>query len=150
MYLIHKAILTTIPRTPKQIRLANTVFFFLSGFGYATWASRIPSIQKQLHLNEAELGALLFAMPIGLMLTLPITGRILSTYSSRAVMLFGALFFSIVLSLIGFSNTVWQLAIMLFCLGSARNLLNISTNAQGLAVQTLYSKSITATFDFTF
>ena len=126
--------------------MANTVFYFISGFGYATWASRIPSIQRELDLNEAELGSLLFAMPIGLMLTLPITGRILSTYSSRAVMLFGALFFSIVLSLIGFSSTVWQLAIMLFCLGSARNLLNISTNAQGVAVQTLYTKSIMATF----
>lgn len=130
----------------QKIRLANTVFYFISGFGYGTWASRIPSIQRELGLNEAQLGALLFAMPIGLMITLPITGRILSTYSSKAVMLFGALFFSIVLSLIGFSSTVWQLAIMLFCLGSSRNLLNISTNAQGLAVQTLYSKSITATF----
>lgn len=141
--------MTTNPNThlnAKKIRLANTVFYFISGFGYATWASRIPSIQRELGLNEAQLGALLFAMPIGLMLTLPITGRILSTYSSRAVMLFGALFFSIVLSLIGFSNTVWQLAIMLFCLGSARNLLNISTNAQGVAVQTLYDKSIMATF----
>ena len=137
---------TTIPRTPKQIRIANTVFFFLSGFGYATWASRIPSIQHDLHLNEAQLGTLLFAMPVGLMLTLPITGRVLSTYSSKAVMLFGALFFSVVLVFIGLSSSIWQLTIALFCLGSARNLLNISANAQAVAVQTLYSKSIMATF----
>ena len=137
---------STAPRSAKQLRLANTVFFFISGFGYATWASRIPTIQHQLHLNEAQLGTLLFAMPVGLMATLPITGRVLSTYSSKAVMLFGALFYSVVLALIGFTANVWQLALVLFCFGSARNLLNISTNAQAVGVQSLYPKSIMATF----
>ncbi len=130
----------------KHYRLATTVFFFVSGFGYATWASRIPTIKHQLHLNEAQLGTLLFAMPVGLMLTLPITGRVLSIYSSRAVTLFGAIFFSIVLALVGFTTATWQLALVLLCLGSARNLLNISSNAQAVGVQSLYDKSIMATF----
>lgn len=135
-----------IQRTPRQLRIANAIFFFISGFGYASWASRIPTIQHQLHLNEAQLGGVLFAMPIGLMLTVPITGRLLSSYSSKAVMLYGALFYSVVLGLIGFTDNVWQLVIVLFCLGSARNLLNISTNAQAVGVQALYSRSIMATF----
>ena len=33
------------------------IFFFVSGFGFYTWASRIPTIQQELHLNEAQLGA---------------------------------------------------------------------------------------------
>jgi MFS family permease len=137
---------SSVPRTPKQLRIANAVFFFISGFGYASWASRIPTIQHQLHLNEAQLGGILFALPIGLMLTLPLTGRLLSTYSSRSVMLFGALFFSVVLGFIGFSFSVWQLVLGLFCFGVSRNLFNISTNAQAVGVQALYDKSIMATF----
>lgn len=133
-------------RSPRQLRIANAIFFFISGFGYATWASRIPTIQRHLHLNEAQLGAVLFAMPIGLMVTLPITGRLLSSFSSKAIMLFGALFYSIVLGLIGFTDSIWQLVLVLFCFGSARNLLNISTNAQAVGVQALYDKSIMATF----
>ena len=43
-------------KSPEQLRLATSVFFFISGFGYSTWASRIPSIQQHLHLNEAQLG----------------------------------------------------------------------------------------------
>jgi fucose permease len=35
---------------------------------------------------------------------------------------------------------------MLFCFGSARNLMTLSINTQGVAVQALYSKSIMATF----
>ncbi|MDB4926864.1 MFS transporter [Mucilaginibacter sp.] len=136
----------TAPRTPKQLRIANAVFFFLSGFGYASWASRIPTIQHQLHLNEAQLGGILFAMPIGLMLTLPVTGHLLSKHSSRRIMFFGCLFFSVVLGLIGFSVTIWQLVLALFCFGVSRNLFNISTNAQAVGVQALYNKSIMATF----
>ncbi len=133
-------------KTPRQLRLANAVFFFLSGIGYATWASRIPSIQKQLNLNEAELGGILFAMPIGLLLTIPVTGRLLSKYSSRAVMLIGATLFAVVLGVLGFCTTGWQLIPVLFLLGASRNLFNISTNAQAVAVQTLYDRSIMANF----
>ena len=133
-------------RSPKQLRIGSAIFFFISGFGYSSWASRIPTLQYQLHLNEAQLGAVLFALPIGLILTLPITGRLLSVYSSRSVLLFGALFLNIILGLIGFATNVWQLVVTLFCFGSARNLLNISINAQAVGVQKLYKKSIMATF----
>jgi len=58
------------------------IFFFLSGFGFSTWASRIPTIQQTLHLNEAQLGAVLLALPVGLMLTVPVTGMLLSRLDS--------------------------------------------------------------------
>lgn len=133
-------------KTPRQLRIGAAIFFFISGFGYSTWASRIPTIKQQLHLNDAQLGTVLFAMPIGLMLTMPITSRLLTHYSSRVIMLSGTLFFSVILALIGFSNSMLQLLIMLFCFGSARNLMTLSINTQGVAVQALYSKSIMATF----
>src|ERR1700729_1875110 len=101
----------TAIKSPRQLRIGNAVFFFISGFGYATWASRIPTIQYQLHLNEAQLGAVLLALPVGLMFMLPITGRLLGVYSSRSVLLFGALLINVVLSLIGFAVDVWQLVI---------------------------------------
>lgn len=140
------AVSTPRSRTPRQLRLANAVFFFLSGFGYSSWASRIPAIKTQLHLNEAQLGGLLFAMPVGLLLTLPVTGNLLSKHSSRRIMFFGCLFYSVMLGFIGFANTTWQLVAVLFCFGVSRNLFNISTNAQAVAVQALYDRSIMANF----
>jgi len=137
---------STEHRTPQQLRRANAVFFFLSGLGYATWASRIPDIQKQLNLNEAELGGILFAMPMGLMLTVPLTGLLLSKFSSRTIMLIGGVLFAIDLGVLGFCTSVWQLVIVLFLLGASRNLFNISTNAQAVAVQSLYDRSIMASF----
>jgi MFS family permease len=136
----------TNTKTPRQLRIGSAAFFFVSGFGYATWASRIPTIKQQLHLNDAQLGLVLFAMPIGLMLTMPLTNRLLSKYSSRVIMLLGALLISVILILLGLAGTMWQLVIMLLCLGSARNLQTLSINTQAVAVQGLYKKSIMATF----
>ncbi|HEV9035412.1 MAG TPA: MFS transporter, partial [Puia sp.] len=109
---------------PARIRIMVTIFFFVSGFGFSTWASRIPTLQQQLHLNEAQLGAVLFALPIGLMGTLPLTSYLLSRYDSRQVMMIGAVLFNVLLCCIGLAAHPWQLAILLVCFGSSRNLMN--------------------------
>ena len=132
-------------KSPEQLRVATSVFFFISGFGYSTWASRIPSVQQHLHLNEAQLGAVLLAMPVGLLLTLPITGRLLDHFESRMIMFIGALIFNVLLALPGVVVSTWQLVLVLFCFGSARNLMNLSANTQAVYVQALYSRSILTT-----
>ena len=132
-------------KSPRQVRLVTSIYFFISGFGYATWASRIPSIQQHLHLNEAQLGAVLLIMPVGLILTLPVTGKLLGHFESRVIMFTGALIFNILLAVPGFVVNTMQLALVLFCFGSARNLMNLSANTQAVDVQALYSRSILTT-----
>jgi MFS family permease len=132
--------------SPARIRIMVAIFFFVSGFGFSTWASRIPTIQQQLHLNMAQLGAVLFALPIGLMVTLPVTSALLSRKDSRRIMMFGAIAFNVMLCGLGFATHTWQLVILLVCFGSSRNLLNIPVNAQSIGVQALYDRSIIARF----
>ena len=135
-----------LTKTPRQIRIANAIFFFVSGFGYTTWTSRIVYIQQSLHLNEELLGWALLALPAGLMLTMPITGRMLSTFSSSRIMLVGAIAFNLMLGLLGFTTEYWQFIAILFFFGSSRNILNLSINTQSVGVQKLYKKSIITTF----
>lgn len=130
--------------SPVKARIAIAVFFFVSGFGFATWASRIPTIQQNLHLNKAELGAVLLAMPTGLMATLPLTGFLLRRFSSRYIMITGALLYNIMMCLVGFATQTWQLVLLLLLFGSSCNLFNISANAQSIGVQALYNRSIIA------
>jgi MFS family permease len=99
-----------------------------------------------MHLNEAQLGGILFALPVGLMVTMPLTNYLLGRYSSRAIMLLGALSFNLMLCFVGFASVSWQLVIILLGFGSSRNLFNVSTNAQAVSVQRLYDKSIITTF----
>lgn len=132
--------------SPRKMRIANAVYFFVSGFGYTTWASRIPFIMQQMHLNKAQLGAALFALPIGLIVTLPVTSRLLTVFSSSLIMLIGSVAFNLMLALLGYTAYYWQLIGILFFFGSSRNLLNLSVNTQAVGVQKFYTKSIITTF----
>src|SRR5205809_1925111 len=141
MQLVSKA---QLPRIKH--RTATLVYFFLSGFGYSTWASRIPGIQQQLHINEAQLGTALLAAPIGILVTAPFTSNLLNRYSSKSIMICGAIFYNLMLALLAFTTQLWQLCLLLFCFGSSRNLLNLSMNVQAVEVQRLYERSIITTF----
>src|SRR5450631_980689 len=130
----------------NRLRRANAVYFFISGFGYSSWTSRIPGIKESLKLNDAHFGTLLFMMPVGLILTMPFTGKLLDHYKSRTIMGIGAMMYNGVLACMGFSGYTWILGIVLFFFGSSRNLMNLSVNAQAIGVQALYSRSIMTSF----
>jgi MFS family permease len=130
----------------NRLRRANAVYFFISGFGYSSWTSRIPGIKESLKLNDAHFGTLLFMMPLGLILTMPFTGKMLDHFKSRTIMLIGAVVYNFVLACIGFSEYTWVLGIALFLFGSSRNIMNLSMNAQAIGVQALYKRSIMSSF----
>ena len=69
MQLVSKA---TLPRVKH--RAATLVYFFMSGFGYSTWASRIPTIKAFFGFNDAQLGTILLFMPVSSLLGLPVSG----------------------------------------------------------------------------
>ena len=83
-----------LARLPLQRvhRIAVSTFFFLFGLCFATWASRIPDIKLKLQLSDGELGGVLFALPVGLMTSLPISGWMVGKYGSRLALTIGAVF----------------------------------------------------------
>lgn len=121
-------------------------YFFIAGITFASWASRIPDVKLKHHLNEAELGAILFALPAGALLSLPISGWMVSKWGSRTVMLVAALLYPFVLAFLGASETVFLLTSFLFAFGFLGNTMNISVNTQAIAVEGLYGRSIMASF----
>jgi MFS family permease len=122
------------------------VFFFIAGICFASWASRIPDIQRHLHLNEAGLGTVLFALPVGSMLSLPVAGFLVTKLGSRSIMLFSAIAYALLLCLLGIVDATWQLVTILFFFGASGNFMNISINTQAVNVEALYGRSIMASF----
>lgn len=132
---------------PRRIhRIAVSTFFFLFGLCFATWASRIPDIKTRLHLSDGELGQILFALPAGLMVSLPISGWLVGRWGSRYALLSGAILYPLTLVAIGLVATPLQLAGVLFVFGLWGNLCNISVNTQAVGVEVLYGRSIMASF----
>jgi fucose permease len=127
-------------------RIATSAFFFVAGLTFATWASRIPDIQNKLHLSEGGLGAVLFALPVGLMMSLPVSGWLVSRFGSRRLVITGALLYPLTLILLATAGSTLQLSLALFLFGLFENLVNIAMNTQAVSVEKLYGRSIMASF----
>jgi len=130
----------------NRVRLATSLFFFGMGFSFSTWASRIPDIKSTLHLSEAVLGSLLFTLPIGQMVAMPLTGKVVTKYGSRIISILGLLVYAFCLILLGLATTKLQLVIGLFLFGFFCNFCNIAVNTQGVYTQQLFDKPIIGSF----
>ncbi len=132
---------------PKQrIRLAILAFYFAQGLGFASWASRIPDIKYSLGMDEAVLGSVLLALPVGQLLAMPFSGYIITKIGSIKVLITSLILYSLVLIAIGSSATVSQLALYLGLFGFFGNFINISVNTQGVYIEDHYRRPIMAFF----
>ncbi len=127
-------------------RIAVSSLFFLSGLCFSSWASRIPDIKVKLGLSEGQLGGLLLGMPIGSLIALPLVGWLVDKFGSRSIVIIAAILYPLVLPLIGLAPSFWILACILIFYGMSGNLLNISMNTQAIGVETMYKKTIMASF----
>ena len=127
-------------------RIAVSVFFFIAGISFASWASRIPDIKEKMHLSDAGLGSVLFALPIGLMIGLPLAGWAVTRFGSKNTVTIATIFYPITLIFLGLATNIWQLATGLFFFGLWGNTLNISVNTQAVNVENNYGRSIMASF----
>ncbi|MEJ7913019.1 MAG: MFS transporter, partial [Chitinophagaceae bacterium] len=134
------------PVNTRIYRIAVSVFFFIAGFTFSTWASRIPDIKDKLHLSEAGLGTVLFALPVGQIISLPLSGWLTARFGSRKIMIAAALLYPLTLLTLAIAGSIWQLAFSLFLFGLWANLINIAMNTQAVEVETLYGRSIMASF----
>ena len=130
----------------KANRAAVSAFFFIIGLNFASWASRIPDLKLKLHLNDAALGGVLMALPIGSMVSLPLSGWLVAKFGSKKIATRAAIGYSLFLITIGLSSTVWELVMAVFAFGLLGNMCNISINTQAVGVESLYRRSIMASF----
>jgi MFS family permease len=136
----------SLQTTNRLHRIAVSVFFFIAGITVSSWASRIPDIKSKLHLSDAALGGVLFALPAGELVSLPLSGWLISRFGSRQLLLYSSVFFPLTLIMLALATTTWQLVAILFFFGLWANLLNISMNTQAVGIESLYGRSIMASF----
>lgn len=130
----------------NRMRLAMSFFYFGMGFCFASWASRIPDIKSFLNLSEGDLGTILFALPIGQLSAMPFSGKIVTRFGSRKVLLFALPFYAFSLTNIGLAEQPWQLALGLYLFGICGNFSNISINTQGVYTEQIFKKAIMGSF----
>ncbi|MCA6492686.1 MAG: MFS transporter, partial [Chitinophagaceae bacterium] len=113
---------------------------------FASWASRIPDVQQLYQLGNGALGAVLFALPAGSLISLPLWGWMIAKNGSKKMSAVGLLLYPVLLCIIPLMTTTWQLWLLLFLFGMTGNLCNIAINTQAVGVEKSYDRSIMATF----
>ena len=125
-----------------SLRTAISIYFFVFGLIFSTWASRIPSFKDSFNFDEAQLGAILFSLPLGALAALPFSGWIVHKFGSKIIGISSVILYSTLLFLLSIVNSVPVFAVVLFFFGFIGNVTNISMNTQGLSIQQLLGKPI--------
>lgn len=139
-------LLLSLEKSKRAYRIAVSCLFFLQGICFASWASRIPSIQQSLHLSDAALGGVLFALPVGSMLALPFSGWLVNKYGSKRVATNAILLYGLTLITLGLASSTILLIAGLVVFGMAGNTANIAINTQAVGVEAKYERNIMASF----
>lgn len=131
----------------RRHRTAVFTYFCSTGLVFASWASRIPTIQSNLGLTEGQLGAMLLMMPLGQLFTLPLSGKLVTKFGSARVLSWMLLIYVSLLLCISFATNIYVLGAILMLFGTASNMANIAVNTQAVGVEKLYEgQSIMTTF----
>lgn len=130
----------------RKARAAVAACYFIPGLIFASWASRIPDIKSALALSDGELGSALFAIPVGQLGMMALSGYLTNRLGSLRMLVAGIAAYSVALTLIPLSYNFLSLFALLILFGAAANLVNISVNTQACDVENLYGRNIMSSF----
>lgn len=127
-------------------RVLLSLFFFLAGVAFASWASRIPTIKTQFGFNDAELGTILLFMPIASLCGLPVSGWLVSRFESRYPMTVGFIMIAISLFCIGIATSQIVLVTAISAFSFSTRIMSIALNTQAIRLQQRYERKINGSF----
>jgi MFS family permease len=127
-------------------RLSVSILFLVHGLIFSTWVSRIPAVQNELGLRPSELGLALLGVAAGSMISMPVSGILMARFGTGIVAAVSSLMFCLALGLPALAESAVSLALALGVLGLAAGAMDVSMNAQGVAVEERYGRSLMASF----
>ncbi len=134
----------------RHTRVAIAVVFFADGLLIGSWASRIPAVKLHAQLTDTKLGLALFAAALGALVAMPLAGWLSGIVGSRRVTVVALSLGSVALFGATLAGGLAGLAVALFVFGAGFGAINVSANAQGLALERLYGRSILSSFHAAF
>lgn len=131
-------------------RIAVSTFFFVNGFLYANWTSRLPELQRFFGLNNAQLGTVLFCIALGSMVSMPFAGWLGSRFGSDKIVKIVAILFCISIPMVAISQNEWIIRLCFFFLGATSGSMDVTMNGQAVLVEKLWGKIIFSSFHAVF
>jgi predicted MFS family arabinose efflux permease len=127
---------------------ATYVAFIGSGFGFASWASRIPQVRDSLHASPSTLGLVLLAVALGSLIALPLAGVVVTRLgTARTISIMAAcLAVGLTVVALGYTTGILPVVIGLFLIGFGNGTWDVAMNVEGAAVEQHLGKAVMPRF----
>ena len=129
-----------------RARIGLLATFFFMGVVSMAWVARIPEIRDANGLNNGQLGLILIASTIGAIIGAQLTGRLVHSYGTKAVIRIAIIIMPIGLILMGFSTSPITLIFGLFIMGLGYSSMDIASNTQAVVIEKLLGRRVMSTF----
>jgi MFS family permease len=116
--------------------------FLVMGLTGGVWMARIPAAKAQAHLSDGVLGVALFALPVGLVLGTALAERLVDRVGSTLLVRICGISSCAAAVTPGLAHALPGLMAALFAIGVSGGLLDVSQNAQGVAVEAAYGRPV--------
>jgi predicted MFS family arabinose efflux permease len=127
---------------------ATFIAFTGSGAVMASWAARIPQVRDALGLTPARLGLVLFSIAAGSIVSLVLSGQLVTRFGSRRIVTVMAALMGVAVCVVatGYLAGVFPLVIGLAMFGFANGAWDVAMNVQGAVVERLTGRAIMPRF----
>lgn len=131
---------------PRRSRRAVAAIFALNGFLAAMWVAHIPVISDRTGVGHDELGGLLLLLGAAAFIGMQLCGPLIDRWGSRPLTIAAACLLSAVIVTPVLADDTVTLGAALVAFGFANGCLDVSMNAQAVAVERAYGRPIMSSF----
>ena len=131
-----------VERSRSILHRANQAFFFVGGFGVASWAPLVPLLKARLGVADDVLGLLLLCIGIGSLVTMPVAGALAGRFGCRRVIAVDSLVFAALLAALTMVDSIYLAVLALLAFGSAMGIIDVTVNIHAVRVEQLLKKRV--------
>lgn len=114
---------------------AVRAFFFIGGFGSASWAPLVPLLRERLAIGDDVLGMLLLCVGIGSLVTMPLAGALSTRLGCRKVLTVTAVVYAAVLVAICAVDSLLLAVPVILLFGALMGCVDVVINVAAVIVE---------------
>ena len=114
---------------------AARAFFFIGGFGTATWAPLVPLLRERLMVGDDVLGMLLLCISVGSLLTMPLSGALAMRLGCRRVVMTASILFAAILLLVSCVDALSLAVPIVLIFGAVMGCIDVVVNIVAVLVE---------------
>ncbi|VBB07704.1 Hypothetical protein LUCI_2969 [Lucifera butyrica] len=125
---------------------AVRAFFFIGGFGAASWAPLVPFLKARLAVGEDVLGFMLLCIGTGSLLTMPFSGFMVRWFGCKRILMGAALFYAVLLLVLCTVSNFWLCVAAMLVFGAVMGIIDVVVNICAVVLEKATGKRLMSGF----